>query len=87
MLAAPGRLSITTVCATSSDSFWPMMRPVTSEPPPGANGTTMRIGRSGQLSAASKGSGEAASSSDSDSDSDNDNDSGRRITEGHLLFM
>jgi hypothetical protein len=47
MLLAPARLSITTFCANISDSFTPMMRPTMSIAPPGAAGTTRRIGRSG----------------------------------------
>ncbi|MDT4856481.1 hypothetical protein FQZ97_908720 [compost metagenome] len=39
---APGRFSITTDCASSSESFCATMRAVRSPTPPAANGTTMR---------------------------------------------
>src|SRR5688572_9923517 len=45
--ATPTRLSMTTGCFHASDSFCPSVRPMMSDVPPGANGTTMRIGLAG----------------------------------------
>ena len=44
---APGRLSTTTVWPRLSDSFVPITRAAKSVVPPGAYGTSMRIGRAG----------------------------------------
>ncbi len=45
---APGRFSTTTGCFHISLSFWPSARASTSDVPPGANGTMMRIGLLGK---------------------------------------
>ena len=42
---APGLLSTRIGWPICSPSFWPTMRATTSTPPPGANGTSRRIGR------------------------------------------
>ncbi|MNU02435.1 hypothetical protein D3C72_2461390 [compost metagenome] len=44
MPLAPGRFSTTTDCFSASPSFCEIRRATTSVPPPGGNGTTMRIG-------------------------------------------
>src|SRR5271165_3880778 len=49
---APGLFSTTIDWPTTSESASPMMRLVTSVPPPAPNPTRMRIGRVGQSSAA-----------------------------------
>src|SRR5262249_16754484 len=51
---APPTFSMITCWARISESRRPTMRPSTSVPPPGANGTTMVSGRAGQLSAAAE---------------------------------
>src|SRR5262249_19904721 len=63
MLAAPGRLSITNVCPSVSPSLAPNARAMMSEPPPGAYGTTKRIGRDGYRSADWESVGRAAAAS------------------------
>src|SRR5882672_2186134 len=40
---APARLSITTLCFQEAVRCWPMARETVSSPPPGEEGTTMRI--------------------------------------------
>src|SRR5688572_2836643 len=45
--AAPGRLSISTCCPSTSDRRGAKMRSSTSVEPPGAYGTMMRIGLAG----------------------------------------
>ncbi|MFJ0639712.1 hypothetical protein WLU61_11515 [Bordetella bronchiseptica] len=52
---APGLFSTTTVCPRTSVSCLATSRPSVSTAPPGANGTTMRIGWPGQASAAAAG--------------------------------
>jgi hypothetical protein len=47
MVAAPGRESTTMFWPHFSVSFCPISRVLMSSPPPGANGTIMRIGRPG----------------------------------------
>src|SRR4051812_39883993 len=42
---------MTTFCASTLESFWPIRRPTTSTAPPGATGTTRRMGRSGYAAA------------------------------------
>jgi hypothetical protein len=44
---APGWFSTTTGWPHCSDRRWAMMRPSTSVPPPGANGTTILMVRTG----------------------------------------
>ena len=44
----PPRFSITTLCLSAADSGSAMTRAQTSAAPPGANGTTMRMGLDGQ---------------------------------------
>src|SRR5688572_15301004 len=44
---APVRFSMITCCPQDSVSFWPTVRASRSDGPPGANGTTMRIGLTG----------------------------------------
>ena len=52
MPPALGRFSITTCWPVRSVSFWPASRMVMSARPPGPNGTTMRIGWSGNAARA-----------------------------------
>src|SRR5512144_1265053 len=52
MPPAPPTFSMITCWPSTSDSRRPTIRPMTSVPPPAANGTTMVSGRAGQLSAA-----------------------------------
>src|SRR3954470_21849355 len=47
---APPRLSITILCPSASASLFPTERPTRSVPPPGGNGTIIRIGRLGHAS-------------------------------------
>ena len=48
MITAPTpTFSITTVCPSSSDNFWPTRRAKISLPPPAAKPTIKRIGRLG----------------------------------------
>src|SRR3979409_2341802 len=51
IVAAPGRVSTTTVWPQVSVIFWPITRAMMSVEPPGANGTMILIGLSGYLSA------------------------------------
>jgi len=46
---APGRLSTTTAWPQRSPSFWATRRAMMSVPPPGANPTTTRTGRDGNV--------------------------------------
>ena len=47
VLPAPGRLSITTLCASLSPSFWPISRARMSVAPAGGYATSIFKGRSG----------------------------------------
>jgi hypothetical protein len=51
MPAAPGRLSMMIGCPNVSVILCPTMRATMSEPPPGAYGTTMRMGFVGYAAA------------------------------------
>jgi len=68
MPPAPPRFSITTVCPRFSDSAGTTLRVTMSVPPPGAAGTTRRIGRvgycahAGEMSGAARSPGTSASS-------------------------
>jgi hypothetical protein len=44
---APGKFSMMNCCPSVRDMCSPTMRPVTSAPPPGANGTMIVTGRVG----------------------------------------
>ena len=48
---APGRLSTITGWPSAVDRRWAMKRPMTSAPPPGANGTMIVMGFAGQACA------------------------------------
>src|SRR5256712_665258 len=60
---APPRFSITTVCPRFSDSAGTTLRVTMSVPPPGAAGTTRRIGRAGYCAHAGAWSPETSASS------------------------